>query len=210
MTEINVPVRNGNVIHSLTQSFSHGIANINNVPSLVLRVIREDMWQDFVVQSTKDRVHYDYFEEFVAAPIPRGLETTMETLRNLCSKDDEVLTELTNVTKRPDGNPTGANQYTEDGGGTVDNIHGSSKELRPTGTSKEAGLRRLSKDRPDLHEKVINGDMSVHAACVSAGFRKGFCPVKTAQKAVQKMTPEQLQEFREWFLGLFDSQTEAT
>jgi hypothetical protein len=199
MSQVDESVRNGNVIHSLTYSFAHGIANINNVPSLVLRVIKEDMWQHFVVQSTEEEVHYQYFEEFVEAPTPRGLETTMETLRNLCCKDDEVRSELTKVTKRPDGNPIGNNQHTEDEEGTLYNIQGSSKEKAPTGTSKDAGLRRLSKDRPDLHQKVVDGEMSVHAACTDAGFRKKPCPVTTAKKAVEKMTAKQLKEFGEWF-----------
>lgn len=42
----------------------------------------------------------------------------------------------------------------------------------PDGTSKAAGLRRLRKDRPDLHERVLSGDMTTHAAMLEAGFRK--------------------------------------
>lgn len=204
MSEINIPVRNGNVIHSLTLSFAHGIANINNVPSLVLRVIKEDMWQDFVVQSTKETVHYAYFEEFVEALTPNGLETTMGTLEDLCRNDAEVLVKLTNVTKRPRGgtnNPAGTNQHQEKEV-NVDNINIDQKRSRPTGTSKAQGLRRLSKDRPDLLEKVTSGEMSTNAACVEAGFRKSPCPIKAAQKAVQKMTPKQLDEFKEWLLEL--------
>lgn len=42
----------------------------------------------------------------------------------------------------------------------------------PTGTSREAGLRRLRKDRPDLHAEVLAGALSTHAAMVKAGFRR--------------------------------------
>jgi hypothetical protein len=45
------------------------------------------------------------------------------------------------------------------------------KHQRPTGTSQSAALRRLRKDRPDLLELVLNGDMSAHGAMVKAGFR---------------------------------------
>lgn len=51
------------------------------------------------------------------------------------------------VTKRPAGNPTGANQHTEkdgENGGTVDIVNGSSPE-RPTGNSAAAGLRKTIK-----------------------------------------------------------------
>ena len=47
----------------------------------------------------------------------------------------------------------------------VDNVN---NNIRPTGTSKDAALRRLRKDRADLHEKVIAGEISAHAA-IEAG-----------------------------------------
>jgi len=43
---------------------------------------------------------------------------------------------------------------------------------RPSGNSQESALRRLRKDRPDLHELVLNGERSAHAAAIEAGFRK--------------------------------------
>jgi hypothetical protein len=46
------------------------------------------------------------------------------------------------------------------------------KPNAPTGTSTEAALRRLAKDRPDLHTRVLAGEITAHAAMVEAGFRK--------------------------------------
>jgi hypothetical protein len=43
---------------------------------------------------------------------------------------------------------------------------------RPTGTSADAALRRLRKQRPDLHAQVLAGQLSPHAAAVEAGFRR--------------------------------------
>ncbi len=42
----------------------------------------------------------------------------------------------------------------DDEGINVDNIHNDTD--RPTGTSSDAALRRLRKDRPDLHEQVLS------------------------------------------------------
>ncbi len=39
----------------------------------------------------------------------------------------------------------------------VDNVNIRSDEQRPDGNSTEAALRRLRKDRPDLHQRVIMG-----------------------------------------------------
>jgi hypothetical protein len=58
-------------------------------------------------------------------------------------------------------------------GNFVDNTKNDINEVeRPTGTSRAAGLRRLRKDRPDIHVRVLNGEISAHAGMVEAGFRQ--------------------------------------
>jgi hypothetical protein len=50
---------------------------------------------------------------------------------------------------------------------------------RPTGTSVKAALRRLrdpQKGRPDIHARVLAGELSAHAGMIEAGFRKGPWP----------------------------------
>jgi hypothetical protein len=42
----------------------------------------------------------------------------------------------------------------------------------PTGNSAAAALRRLRKDRPDIHTRVLAGEISPHAGMVEAGFRR--------------------------------------
>jgi len=49
----------------------------------------------------------------------------------------------------------------------LDNV----KVEAPTGNSESAALRRLRKDRPDLHAQVLAEQLSAHAAAVQAGFR---------------------------------------
>ena len=51
-----------------------------------------------------------------------------------------------------------------------DNVHSPSGP-RPSGNSREAALRRLAKDRPDLLAEVEAGRLSAHGAMVKAGFR---------------------------------------
>ena len=51
---------------------------------------------------------------------------------------------------------------------------GCSKGRRPrSGQSADAAaLRRLRKDRPDIHARVLAGELSPHAGMIEAGFRK--------------------------------------
>ena len=60
---------------------------------------------------------------------------------------------------------------------------------RPTGTSRAAALRRLRKDRPDIHARVLAGELTPHAGMVEAGFRKKtVCKRLTAcERILQKL-----------------------
>ena len=56
----------------------------------------------------------------------------------------------------------------------------------PDGTSEAYALRRLRKDRPDLHAQVLAGELSAHRAAVQAGFRPATVTVRVddPQRAV--------------------------
>jgi len=63
--------------------------------------------------------------------------------------------------------------------------------VRPAGNSRAAALRRLRKDRPDIHARVLAGELSPHAGMVEAGFRKRAVRRKfTALDHVMKLLPK--------------------
>src|SRR4051794_6825253 len=45
-------------------------------------------------------------------------------------------------------------------------------QVYPTGNSTDRALRRLRKNAPDIHARVLAGEISPHAGMVEAGFRK--------------------------------------
>ena len=74
--------------------------------------------------------------------------------------------------QRKPGNPTGANQHTKkdeeakvetEGSGILDNVQGSLHQA-PTGNSRDAFLRRLRKDAPEVHARVIAEELTPNAA----------------------------------------------
>jgi hypothetical protein len=75
---------------------------------------------------------------------------------------------------------------------------GTTSAHAPSGTSREAGLRRLRKDRPDLHAEVLAGRLSAHGAMVRAGFRRKTVtvpldkPENTAKALRRSLDPEAL------------------
>lgn len=192
------PKANAALVEALGSALREGEHGLKTGPALLVRVLREESWRSFVTQRG-DKVEHQRFEQFVTTPPLKGLGASMRLIEKLIeSLDDEpARAEARDLLDR-------ALQRT--GGGsskidlTVDNLHSENDLARPSGTSREAGLRRLRKDRPDLHAEVLAGRLSTHAAMVDAGFRqrKVSIPVATpaaAAKALRRnLEPEQIKE----------------
>jgi hypothetical protein len=72
----------------------------------------------------------------------------------------------------------------------------------PTGTSVEASLRRLRKDRPDIHARVLAGEITAHAGMIEAGFRKKApskkrSRVELVKAQLAKLSSDELVELRD-------------
>lgn len=212
----------GGFVRDLISSCREGSESLTSIPQLVKVIIEDEMWKGFYIEEMDKIVSHDDFESFITANIPEGLETTLKVLKGLCwNQGDTAVADLIDQTcQRKVGNPDFAtskkpqldNDIEEDqvldefvqelvdsepSAPIVSNIHNSKTE-RPAGTTRDAGLRRLRKDRPDLHKEVIEGDKSVNKAMVEAGFRKIPDPVDIAKKNFLKMSDIQRDEFIEW------------
>ena len=74
---------------------------------------------------------------------------------------------------------------------------------RPWGNRAAYALRRLRRDRPDIHARVLAGELSPHAGMVEAGFRKKTVRKKLtrigkAQRIVDQMTKAEFIDFKLW------------
>ena len=106
--------------------------------------------------------------EIVTTDAPEGLGTELETIKRLCRDDVEAVGLIDQVTARPK------------------HVHASDSDnvtITKRGNRADAALRRLRKDRPDLHERVLAGELSPHAAAVEAGFRKRAISIPREPKA---------------------------
>lgn len=188
------PKVNAALVEALGSALREGEHGLKTGPALLVRVLREESWRSFVTQRG-DEVEHQRFEQFVTTPPLRGLGASMRLISKLVDSIDEeaVRAEARDLLDRAVQRPLGANQHAEG----LDNIQTLDA---PSGTSREAGLRRLRKDRPDLHAEVLAGRLSTHAAMVKAGFRKRkiSIPVTSAEDAAKalrrNLEPEQVQE----------------
>jgi hypothetical protein len=107
----------------------------------------EESWKSFQRRWARPAIIHGY----TAAPVARS--KAARATQRLDAKD--------RAQQRPGGRPK-----------TVDISSGVINGSRPTGTSKAYALRRLRKDRPDIHARVLAGEISAHAGMIEAGFRR--------------------------------------
>lgn len=152
------------VIEYLRAAIFDGKCGLSDVPALIKRVIKEDLWQMRVLPGTGETVVFKRFEAFLRAAPPEGLGTDYKTLHKLCADDLEtvVLLERTKTLRKQGGDRKSKNFKD-------DNVN---FEKASKGNSLEYALNRLRRHRPDLHGQIIKGEMSVNQAMIQAGFRK--------------------------------------
>lgn len=153
----------GTVVNSAAQMLASGDVNLDTLPDLILRIINEDMWQQRAIPQHNWQLTpvFGSFEEFCTTGPLDGLGVSVPSLRDLCRRNIRAQEAIDRATQHETGVHGGYNIPT-----------------RPEGTSQAKALRRLRKDRPDLLERVLDGELSAHAAAVQAGFRH---PVITVQ-----------------------------
>lgn len=189
------PKESGAIVSSLQHALGEGEHGLKHVPGLIKRTLQSRAWKSRIVRETKQEVSFTRFADFVSAPLVEGLGANLEIIRKLIRDDPEALSLFDQAVQGKPGNPSGANQYQS---GTVDNIHDST---RPTGTSAQAALRRLRKNRPDLLKRVEAGELSAHSAMIEAGFLKSTLTIQPtvqgfARAINAKLSTEQRSELR--------------
>lgn len=155
---------NYEVTNQLGQAITGGERGLRAVPGLLKKILKENLWQERYVRETKQTVKFKKFAEFVAALPLEGLGSDVKTLRRLCADDEEATEMLRAATTGEHGGDRRSEEI------KVRNTNLDS-DVNPSTDDKGYALRRLRKDRPDLHAQVIEKKLSPHAAMVEAGFR---------------------------------------
>jgi hypothetical protein len=163
---------------------------LSELPKTLRAVLGENiygtpMWRKRVDKDTGEVYNFDKFEEFVETPPTAGIGATIAMLRAIC-RDDPVAQDLIDQAVQ---RPAGLNQSI------------SSAERKPRDRSTQS-LRRLRKDHPGLHEKVLAGEMTVTQAAVKAGVyppRVAISlksPASAAATIRKKASPDFIAELR--------------
>jgi hypothetical protein len=182
-------IENGQIADRLGHALSNGESGMKCVPGLLKRCIRMGCWRERKIECLAfELVQFDRFIDFVAAPIPRGLGADLRTLKNLCRDDPEALDAIDRETEGKHGG-----DRSKSDNGRLDDA-----TSHRGGNTKDYALRRLRKDRPELHAKVLSGDLSAHAAMLQAGFRRVPSLLDTVKRQWRKASAAERAEIRAW------------
>ena len=156
------------IVVQLRKAVSSGAYDLETVPRMLRYLLENDLWRERYVRDI-GLVQFSSFTRFVQTPPLEGLGTTLDALKRLCSHDLATLSALDRVAQaeqRP-GERTDLLDIVKE----VD-ADDSAGENWPHGNERQYAIRKLRTSRPDLHEKVLAGELSPHAAMIAAGFRR--------------------------------------
>lgn len=171
---------------------------IEEFPQLITKIVDDGFWKRRMTDTFR-MIQFESFTKFVGALPPDGLSTTVDVLRKLCRDSPEAIDAIDRalaadaVGHRPtigDAPMTGTQRSrssrksallaTEPCNESLNNVKpfvASDGKVR-IGNSAEYGLRRLRAGAPELHARVLAGELTTHAAMREAGFRPQTATVR--------------------------------
>lgn len=164
-------IENDQLVDGLRGALRDGETGLEYVPKMLRLVLEGEAWRKRYDRIGRSEVEFKRFADFVRARPTQGLGSSVDLVRRIVSGDPVTLDLLDEAMQQP--------AYTH---ADVDNIH-----VRPSGTRADTALRRLRKDAPELHAKVLAKELSPHKAMVQAGFRnrKVSIPVDDPESAAR-------------------------
>jgi hypothetical protein len=165
------PERRLNFFGQLMKEFAANLYTSHINPRATVRSLKDvfkyDAYKEYRHWAVGRKASHKTLTEFVISPSPEGLGMTIEDLRRACAEDKELLDLVDQDIQT--ARPRGINQHTASKVGCTDSVDAVTNT--PHNESSQGILRRLRKDNPELHAKVIDGEMTANAAATKAGYR---------------------------------------
>jgi len=156
------------------------------LPSVIKAIIRNEAWKARTKGPMDDGATFTSFREFVEYKLWWGLECPYDRLIRYIEHDAECKAMVL-------GESEGLSKHGEVGNGRSrgDNITSTDR-----GTQADYTIRRLKRDRPDLADAVIRGNLTANAAAIEAGFRRKKVQLEPTPEAFEKAIAKYLPGYR--------------
>jgi hypothetical protein len=178
------------IVEGIRRAMIQGGSGLRELPGLMTALIEQGMWRERESERLKGRIiRFQTFQAFLRTePTKGGMYADIEELRKMLRDDPKALDVFDQALQRPPGGDQRSAERI---------IVSNRNDDRPAGTTRQYALRKLRKDRPDLHRRVLDGELSPHAGMVLAGFRKKPEPLDQLRRAWKRASPGE----RELFLS---------
>lgn len=211
-----VLVNNFNICKNLARAISAGDHSFNTVPALLEDVIENGRWLDRINPYTESRIEMKphEFRRFIEMAAPDGLATTDAQVRQYL-KTPRLIDMYNKATVSERGDFAKTAERTEDGRiqpyPTNVRVLESDPDPEPVvipirvrdrsnepkqGNTTGYALRRLARDRPDLHARVIVGEITPHGAMVEAGFARKLITIPADPEKAARLLAKHFQTDR--------------
>jgi hypothetical protein len=173
--------------------------DVIGLQKLIVKLEKHDAWRPLGFASFNLLCHYELElsdeEVDLIRKAPRG-RALGEVLRTCGERQQGAAARTTGEVLPSDGtvHPGNAAEFRH---------HTQTARAEANGISRaqQQKLDALATRAPELHAKVKAGEMSTHRACVEAGIVKAPTPLESAQRAFDRLTSTEQQEFLEWAQG---------
>lgn len=173
----------------LQKYISEGSRDLDRVTSLVGKVIESGAWSSFTDQLGQP-VEHQSFRSFVETPRWRGLGTSKSALVGWVKAQDEAAAEVVERAWR------GEIPAARKAGRPDPNLSGT--QVKAEDHTADATVARLKRDDPELAERVVNGELTPHAAARLCGWRKPrvliTSPASVCRRLADEWTADELIE----------------
>lgn len=173
----------------LQKYVSQGGRDLDLVASLVGKVIESGAWSSFTDQLGMP-VEHDSFRSFVETPRWRGLGTSKAALVGWVREQDAEAADAVERAWR--GEVPAARKH----GRPTEKV--SATHFSQRDRTADATVARLKRDNPALAERVVNGELTPHAAARLSGWRKPrvliTSPTSVCRRLADEWTADELIE----------------
>lgn len=175
------------IITATQKALQENYSRMGNIPFMILKIIEEDKWRVREFDQLP-RKEFSYFSDFIQADLPYGLRTEWKVIQYLIKPYPKIELAVAKALTMESGSS-----------GHIDSSLVDPEIPRVKKTDKQQYLQRLERDRPDLLEKVNEGEMTVNKAIIEAGYRKPRIkmivdPESVAKILKVKFNPVQIDE----------------
>ncbi|RNL80717.1 hypothetical protein [Halostreptopolyspora alba] len=193
---------NWTLIASAASSLTHGSQRLQNFIDALRRLLHENAWKSY---THPNGTHHEFthFADFIEHP--HGLHATPQQVRNLVHDDPQLASELDAALAGQHGGDRRSEDF-KSYNVTLENPEGPVEDSK-RGNRRAYRLRRLEREAPEHHARVLAGELSVNRAMIESGLQtptpsipQGTPVNDVATTLRRRYSPEELATLRQLLL----------